>query len=47
MALKKYRDYDKYVLKFFYEVNKPMHRKDTYDKLKVNDIIAELLLYPD
>lgn len=34
MALKKYRDYDKYVLKFFYEVNKPMHRKDTYDKLK-------------
>ena len=34
MALLKYRDYDKYVLKFFYEVNKPMHRKDTYDKLK-------------
>ena len=34
MALLKYRDYDKYVLKFFYEINKPMHRKDTYDKLK-------------
>ena len=34
MALLKYRDYDKYVLKFFYEVNKPMHRKDTYNKLK-------------
>ena len=34
MSLLKYRDYDKYVLKFFYEVNKPMHRKDTYDKLK-------------
>ncbi|WP_232473687.1 hypothetical protein [Brachyspira murdochii] len=34
MALLKYRDYDKYVLRFFYETNKPMHRKDTYDKLK-------------
>lgn len=34
MALLKYRDYDKYVLKFFYEINKPAHRKDTYNKLK-------------
>lgn len=34
MALLKYRDYDKYVLKFFYDINKPMHRKDTYDRLK-------------
>ncbi|OEJ13532.1 restriction endonuclease [Brachyspira hampsonii] len=34
MALLKYRDYDKYVLKFFYDINKPAHRKDTYSKLK-------------
>ena len=34
MALLKYRDYDKYVLKFFYEISKPTHRKDTYKKLK-------------
>ncbi|MCZ9939543.1 restriction endonuclease [Brachyspira hyodysenteriae] len=34
MALLKYRDYDKYVLKFFYEINKSAHRRDTYKKLK-------------
>ena len=34
MALLKYRDYDKHVLKFFYEINKPAHRKNTYKKLK-------------
>ncbi|KLI31040.1 restriction endonuclease [Brachyspira hyodysenteriae] len=34
MALLKYRDYDKYVLKFFYEINEAVHRSKIYEKIK-------------
>ncbi|MBW5398399.1 restriction endonuclease [Brachyspira pilosicoli] len=34
MALLKYRDYDKYVLRFLYETNEAVHRSKIYDKIK-------------
>lgn len=34
MALLKYRDYDKYVLRFLYETNETVHRSKIYEKIK-------------
>lgn len=34
MALLKYRDYDKYVLRFLYETNEAVHRSKIYEKIK-------------
>ena len=34
MALLKTREYFKYVLRFFYEINKAIHRSKIYDRIK-------------
>ena len=34
MALLKYRDYDKYVLKYLYDIKESVHKSKIYDKIK-------------